>query len=173
MSDELILSELVGKNGTFDPMSVDTSQIRTLSSAMPMDGNIDVNNAEVLATKYLRGADMCGEMLAIATAHVAKMKDAKQRAYNYAFVVKSAEVSTIKTDKMRTAFSELDDDYQDACHSFNEAYAFVKWIDSKYGSFNKMHYMCRKILDRGYDHERMSNFNQKIDEESDADFWSE
>jgi len=172
MSEELVLNDLIGKNGSFDPMAVDTSQIRSLSSAMPADGNIDANNAEVLATKYLKGADMCGEMLAIATAHAANKKDAKQRAYNYAFVVKSSETSTIKTDKMRTAFAELDDEYQDACSRYNEAYAFVKWIDSKYGSFNKMHYMCRKILDRYYEHEKMSGFNGKSNDDDDEDFWA-
>ena len=41
---------------SIDPMNIDTSEIKALSDAMPKDGNIDLNNAEVLATKYLRGA---------------------------------------------------------------------------------------------------------------------
>lgn len=155
----------VGDLYSLDPSKLDTSEIKELSNAMPKDGNIDLNNAEVLATKYLRGADRCGELMAIATAYVSKTKDAKQRAYNTAFLVKSADHKHIKTDKMRVAFAELDDDYQDACEEHNKALMFAKWVESKYNSFNKMHYMCKKILDRGYDHERQTGFNTPVIEE--------
>jgi len=145
----------ISSQNTFDPMNIDTTEIQTLSRAMPMDGNIDVNNAEVLAVKYLRGADMCGEMLAIATAHVARTKSKKDIAYNRAFL-KHRNDKTVKTDKMRTALAEIDDDYIETCNRYNEALAFGKWIDAKYSSFIKMHYMCRNILKRGYEHENAS-----------------
>ena len=156
----------VGDLYQLDPSNIDTSEIKELSNAMPKDGNIDTNNAEILATKYLRGSDKCGELMAISVAYVSKTKDAKQKAYNYAFLVKSAEHKHIKTDKMRVAFAELDDDYQIACEDYNKALMFAKWIESKYSSFNKMHYMCRKILDRGYEGERASSWNGNVIEEN-------
>lgn len=138
---------------------LDTTEIKELSEAMPKDGNIDLNNAEVLATKYLRGADLCSELIAIATIQVGAAKDDKQRAYNYAFAVKSQQHPHLKTDKMRIAFAELDEDYEAACGRFNEASAFYKWINAKHESFIRMHYLCKKILERGYSHERASSWD--------------
>jgi len=150
---------IIGSENDFDPMALDTTEIRELSNAMPKDGNIDINNAEVLATKYLRGADLCGELMAIATAYVSRTKDAKQKAYNQAFLIKSAMNKNIKTDKMRVAFAELDEDYLKACEDYNKSIAFSKWVESKYSSFNKMHYLCKKILERAYSHEKAAGWN--------------
>jgi len=151
---------------TFDPLTINTSDIQELSNAMPKDGNIDVNNAEVLATKYLRGSDLCGELIAMATAHVAKTDKEKKKAYNVAFLIKSQENKNLKTDKMRVAFAELDDDYLEACDEYNKAIAFKTWVDSKYSSFIKAHYMCKTIMKRGYDHERASSWNGIIEDDT-------
>jgi hypothetical protein len=164
------VGEILGSN-KFDPMTLDTTEIKELSNAMPKDGNIDINNAEVLATKYLRGADLCGELIAIATAYVSRTKDAKQRAYNQAFLIKSAMNKNIKTDKMRIAFAELDDDYTNACEDYNKAVAFSKWVESKYSSFNKMHYLCKKILERAYSHEKAAGWNGAPQVENDNEGW--
>ena len=106
--------------------------------------------------------------MAVATAFVARTKDAKQKAYNYAFLVKSSENKNIKTDKMRVAFAELDDEYQNACDDYNKAIAFHKWVDSKYNSFNKSHYLCKKILERSYAHEGASGWNGKPIDDDDT-----
>ena len=158
--------DLIGEE--FSPLDVDTSEIRALSSAFPKDGNIDTNNAEVLATKYLRGADICGELFAIAAAHVAKAKTKKDIAYNKAFV-KNMDDKKIKTDKLRAAMAEIDNDYIDACNKYNENLAFAKWINSKYDSFNKMHYLCKKILERGYAHEQASKWNGSLEDEDEKE----
>jgi hypothetical protein len=165
------VGKILGAGAKFDPMALDTTEIKELSNAMPKDGNIDVNNAEALATKYLRGADLCGELIAIATAYMSRTKDAKQRAYNQAFLVKSAENKGIKTDKMRVAFAELDDDYQNACEDHNKALAFSKWVESKYSSFNKMHYLCKKILERAYSHEKAAGWNGSPQVADDNESW--
>jgi len=167
--NKLTVRDLIGVE--FNPLDIDTSEIRELSNALPADGNIDLNNAEVLATKYLRGADICGEMLAIATAHVAKAKTKKNIAYNRAFV-KYKDDKKIKTDKLRAAMAEVDDDYIDACNRYDEVLAFAKWINSKYDSFNKMHYLCKKILDRGYMHEKAASWNSSLDlDDEDNETW--
>jgi len=165
MSESLTVRDLLNGGGqSFDPMDIDLSEIKALSGAIPRDGNIDTNNAEVLATKYLRGADMCAELLAIATAHAQKSDTLKKKAYGDAALNKSAKAG-VKTDKSRAWFAETDDDYIEASNRYSEAIAFVRWINNKYDSFNKMHYMCKKILDRGYTHERMAGFNGSVDSE--------
>lgn len=170
MSNKLTVRELLngGSTGKFDPLSIDTSEIRDLSNAMPKDGNIDVNNAEILAVKYLRGADVCAELLAIATAHVNKTKHLKELTYSKAFL-RSRDDKTIKTDKMRSALADVDDDYINACNAFNEAIAFRQWVDAKYKIFNTMHYMCKNILQRAYDHERASSYVGSLPDSSESD----
>jgi hypothetical protein len=159
----LTVGDMLGKDiENFNPMKIDTSEIKELSDAMPKDGNIDLNNAEVLATKYLRGADMCSELLAIATAYVAKTDTMKRKAYSYAAMVKASE-KNIKTDKGRAWFADCDDDYISASNKHAEAVAFCKWLDGKMDSFSKMHYHLKKILERGYTHERMSSFNGDVE----------
>lgn len=82
--------DLLADNSTgFDPMNISTDEIKALSNALPKDGNIDLNNAEVLATKYLRGADLCAEFLAIAIAYAQKSDTLKKKAYSNAALVKS------------------------------------------------------------------------------------
>lgn len=155
----LTVRELLnGGSEGFDPMSIDTSEIKRLSNAIPKDGNIDLNNAEVLATKYLRGADICAELLAIATAFAQKTEALKKKAYSEAALVKSKDAG-IKTDKSRAWFAEMDDNYIQAHNNHAEALAFVKWISSKYDSFIKAHYLCRNIVKRGTDHEGASGWN--------------
>jgi len=165
----ITVGDILRSDSKFDPMELDTSEIRELSNSMPKDGNIDLNNAEVLATKYLRGADLCGELLAMAIAYSSKTKDEKQRAYNQAFLVKSSNIGSIKTDKMRVAYAELDSEYSEACEKYNKAAAFKIWIESKKDSFIKAHYLCRNILKRGYEHENASNWNgSPVKEEEDG-----
>jgi hypothetical protein len=69
---------------------------------------------------------------------------------------------------MRAAFAEIDEEYLEACEKYAEAIAFAKWVNGKYDSFNKMHYMCKKVLDRGYTHERASNFGGSPDPSGDG-----
>ena len=164
----ITVGEVLGIEKKFDPMDLDITEIKELSNALPKDGNIDINNAEILATKYLRGLDVCGELAAAAIAHVSKTKDIKQQAYNRAFLIKSSEHKNIKTDKMRVAFAELDNDYMSACVVYNRASAFAKWIDSKCKSFEKMHYLCKKLLDRAYVNESASSWNPTIIEKEDS-----
>jgi hypothetical protein len=86
---------------------------------------------------------------------------------------------------MRILYADQDEEYLNTCEVYNQATAFIKWVSSKYDSFNKMHYMCKKILDRGYVHERMSNFNgttefennveeeaKKVNKEDDEEWWN-
>ena len=160
MSEALTVRELLNGSGVaaFDPLSIDTSEIRALSASIPKDYSIDINQVEILANKFLRGADMCSELLAIASCHASKCDTAKKKAYSYAAMVK-ATAAGIRTDKARAMFADGDDDYIDACNKCAESQAFVKWIDSKYSSFVRAHYMMKEMLKRNYSHEQASGFN--------------
>lgn len=147
---------------SFDPLSIDTSEIKALSKSIPKDGNIDLNRAEILATKFLRGSDLCSEVMAIAVSYVGKTESDKKRAYSNAALIKSVAAGH-KTDKARAWFADMDDEYIDACNKHNTAVAFVEWIEGKYKSFEKMHYLCKLILTRGYAHERQGNWAGSID----------
>ncbi len=165
MSKSLTVRELLnGGDKKFDPMDIDLSGIKVLSEALPKDGNIDLNNAEVMATKYLKGADMCAELLAIATAYAQKSDTLKKKEFGEAALVRSLKAG-IKTDKSRAWYADTDEQYIEACNRYSEAIAFARWVSNKYESFIRIHYLCKKILDRGYAHEKTGNFNESTDDE--------
>lgn len=151
-------------------MALDTTEIKKLSNLVPRDGNIDVGIASNLATRFLRGADTCSDLVSLATLWVGRAKDTKQKTLNYAFLVKSSEDKNIKTDKMRMAFAELDEDYQAACEKYNECYAFLKWITSKQESLIKAHYLCRRILDGNAQHEQAAGWSGSSPDDDGGDW---
>jgi hypothetical protein len=165
---DLTVRELLNVDGVgdkdFSPLDINTSEIRTLSGAMPKDGNIDLNNAEILATKYLRGADICAELTAIAVAYVQKTDTLKKKAYSIAALENAENYFAGKkpdkmTDKMRMLYADMDEAFLKASENYNQAMAFAKWINGKHESFIRIHYLCRKILDRGYANEKASSWN--------------
>jgi hypothetical protein len=151
----------------FDPLNIDTREIQELSASLPSNGQIDINQAEILAVRFLRGADVCGDLLSIATCHLSKCETEKKRAYSQAALVK-ASASGHKTDKAKAWFAECDQDYIDAANKHSEALAFVKLIASKHESFIRAHYSAKKLLDRYYGHEKTASFigsNEKLAQE--------
>lgn len=147
-----------------DPLDINIDEIKDLSNLIPRDGHIDLNIAEELATKFLRGMDLCSELSAMCLAEQTKRQDEKARAYNRA-IIKTANQPGLKTDKMRTAFAEVDQEYIDAQNELNKIKAFSKFIDGKFNSFKAAHYLCKNMLDRGYGHERASNWNGSLRED--------
>lgn len=171
MSDKSLTVKELFDSDNFSPMDIDLSEIKKLSDALPKDGNIDINNAEVLATKYLRGADLCSELAAIAIAYAQKTDTLKKKAFSEAALVKAIKAG-VKTDKSKAWYAEMDEDYIEAANKHSEAAAFVKWINNKYDSFVKMHYLCKKVLDRGYAHEKAASWNgSNVDSEMEDDTW--
>ena len=162
MNDKaLTVGELLS-GGNVSPMQIDTSEIKELSNCLPKDGQIDLNQAEILATRYLRGADICAELLAIGTNYAARMDTLKKKAYSEAALIR-APAAGMKTDKSKCLYAEMDEEFIKASNRYSEALAFVKWIASKHESFIRAHYMCKKMLDRGYDHERADSWNGTLE----------
>lgn len=163
MTKHLTVRELLNSDSVdFDPMTLDTTELKELAESIPRDGNIDMNNAEVLATKFLRGADVCSELVSIATAYVGKTDAEKKRAYGYAATVKASKAG-IKAAATRGWFADQDEEYIRASNKHSEAQAFLKWVNGKLDSFTRGHYLCKKILDRAYPHEKMANWNGSIE----------
>ena len=166
-----------GINGEFDPMNINTHEVQEIASMLPKDGQIDINMAEILATKYLYAANLCTNIMGIFTAYVGKLETQKKKAYSRAALVKSKDAG-IKTDKSRAWFAEMDDDYVNACNKCDDAKGFLKWASSMHESFLRSHYMCKDLLKREYDQERsvswegdtekVMNFDKK--HESDDDY---
>lgn len=174
MNKALTARELLGANiQEFDPLDVDTSEIRAFSAMIPADGQLDINQCEILATKSLRMADLCSELLSIATCYVSKMETERKRCYSQAALVKSAAAG-IKTDKSKSWFAESDEDYIAASNKYSEGVALVKWISSKYDSAIRLHYNCKVMLTRNYSHEQASGFNcstDKVGQEQNPNSW--
>lgn len=146
------------ESSQINPLDIDTSEIRALTSSLPQSNQIDINMAEIVATKALRISDLCSELMAIVSCHVSKLETEKKRLYSQAALVKAVEFGH-KTDKARCLFAESDAEYISACNKYSEAQAMLKWIGAKYDGAIRLHYNCKKMLDREYSHERASGFN--------------
>ncbi|MFA5024036.1 MAG: hypothetical protein WC523_03730 [Patescibacteria group bacterium] len=149
---------------TFDPMDIDLSEIKELSNSLPKDGSIDINQAEILATKYLRGADLVSELLSIATAYCQKTETEKKKKYSEAALIR-AVAAGMKTDKSKCLYAEMDSEFVEASNKHSEALAFLKWLSSKYDSLLKAHYLCKQMLARHYSHEQADSWNGSAEQD--------
>lgn len=137
----------------FDPEKIDVTEIRELTDAIPPDGNVDMAIAEVLATRFLRGADRCSEILAQLTWWEAKKDDEKRRALAKAALVTAAEKG-LKTATEKRTYAEGDSEYLKACEAANRAKAMKQWFKNKHESLVSAHYLMKEIAKGGRFHQR-------------------
>lgn len=140
---------------TFDPEKIDVSEITELTKSIPSDGNVDIAIAEVLATKFLRGADRCSEFLAKFTWWEAKTADDKGRAFAYASLVTAANKG-LKTAIEKKTYADGDEAYLKACEISNRAKAMKQWFKNKQESFITAHYLMKEIAKGGKVHQKAS-----------------
>jgi hypothetical protein len=88
------MGEVMGFSN-FDPEAIDVSEIQALSESIPRDGHVDLAMAPVLACKFLRGADICGELLAILSWWCAKKDDMKKLAVKVYKALDLTEPATV------------------------------------------------------------------------------
>jgi hypothetical protein len=139
----------------FDPERIDISEIRELTEAIPRDGNVDVAVAESLATRFLRGADRCAEILAQLTWWEAKADDEKRRVLAHASLVTAAQKG-LKTATERRTYAEGDLEYLKACEASNRAKAMKQWFKNKHDSLVSAHYLMKDIAKGARPHQRAS-----------------
>jgi hypothetical protein len=137
----------------FDPEKIDISEIKELTDAIPKDGNVDVAIAESLATKFLRGADRCAEILAQLTWWEAKMEDEKRHAIAKASLVTAAQKG-LKTATDRRTYADADPECLKACEASNKAKAMKQWFKNKHDSLVSAHYLMKDIAKGGRSHQR-------------------
>lgn len=144
MVEQIALESLLGIEG-FDPLKIDVSEIQSLSEQVPKDGNIEINNAEVLAVKFLRGADSCSNLLGKIDLWSGNKKTEKDQAIGVAaHKLMEQKIPSTSIDKR---YKE-DENYVIACNAFTNAEAVKKWLERKYDNLIRAHHMCKDIQKR-------------------------
>ena len=137
----------------FDPDKVDVSEIKELTDCIPKDGNVDTAIAEVMATKFLRGADRCAEFLSIFTWWTAKKDDEKRHVLSQAYHVTAVQKG-FKTATDKKVYAEGDEEYMKACEASNRAKAMKQWFQNKHESLVSAHYLMKEISKGDRQHQR-------------------
>jgi hypothetical protein len=151
MADKTTLSDVL-QFETFDPTQLDVSEIQRMTASIPADGNVDINIAENLATKFLRGADRCSELLSILTWWAARKEDEKRHVYSTKFF--EAPAHGHKTAAAKKAWAEGSQEYLDACDKANKAKAMKQWVQNKHESMVSAHYLMKHIAKGGHPAQR-------------------
>jgi hypothetical protein len=144
---------------SFNPEKIDVSEITELTESIPKDGNVDTTIAEVLATKFLRGADRCSEILAQLTWWESKMDDEKRHAFSTAMLVTAAQKG-LKTATEKKAYADGDAEYLKVCEVSNRAKAMKQWFKNKHESLVSAHYLMKDIAKGGRTHQRAGQFDE-------------
>lgn len=144
---------------SFDPMGLDITYIQETIREIPEDGFIDINNAERLATKFLRCADYTADLLSKAF-HYFGQKSTEQRSAKSAAIYKKIyEKVTPTVAKEAYADEPL---YVKASNEQVTAEALTKWLEEKYQNLIKAHILCKTILSRYMPGERASSWQGNV-----------
>lgn len=127
----------------FDPLNVNIGYIAETIDLLPADGHIDIHQAEELATRFLRCADYCSDLVAQATHFMAVQET----------LVKSARADAIEnkiaSGVSATAAKELfgnDEVFIKISRQHATAAAWQDWLQNKYQNLLKAHHHCKEIM---------------------------
>ncbi len=139
----------------FDPLEIDTSYIEETCKKIPKDGSLDLNEAEKLATTFLRCSDSCGETLstlALYRGHQgALLKSSKAKAI-------AKKISEGMTQTLAREAYYDDKDFLEATARFNQAEAAYQWFEQKYQNLLKAHVLCKDIFKLHKGNEQLSGW---------------
>jgi len=127
----------------FDPMNVDVTYISETLDRIPKDGTIDINEAECLATIFLRCADYCDNLFAQAIRY-AGYTDAKKRSEK-ANAIERKIGQKVAGTIARETYSN-DPQFEQSCDRATDAQAFLTWITQKRDNLIKAHVLCKDLL---------------------------
>lgn len=142
----------------FNPLDIEIGEFKDLTDSMPRDANIDIANAEKLASGFLRAADRCSEILSTLILLEGRAKSRVNTVKNRLYLEASQEGH--KTVKERQAYSESHDDFVSATNSYDEAYAVRKFFEAKQKWFIDAHYLMKQRLREEYRHQTASGFSE-------------
>lgn len=145
----------------FDPMGLDITYIQETIREIPEDGFIDINNAERLATKFLRCADYTADLLS-KSFHYFGYKSTEQKSAKSAAIYKKIYEKVTPT-VAKEAYAD-DPLYIKASNEQVTAEALTKWLEEKYQNLIKAHILCKTILSRYMPGERASSWQGNVSE---------
>lgn len=146
----------------FDPMGLDITYIQETIREIPEDGFIDINNAERLATKFLRCADYTADLLSKAFHYFGHKSTEQKSAKSSAIYKKIYEKITPTVAKEAYADDVL---YIKASNEQVTAEALTKWLEEKYQNLIKAHILCKTILSRYMPGERANSWQGNVTED--------
>jgi hypothetical protein len=147
----------------FNPLDIEIEEFKDLADAMPRDANIDIANAEKLASRFLRAADRCSEILSTLILLEGRAKSNLGTTKNRLYLQASQEGH--RTVKEREAYAESHEEFIVASNSYNEAYAVRKFFEAKQKWFIDAHYLMKQRLKDEYRHQVASSFSETSGEE--------
>lgn len=142
----------------FDPLNIEVNEFKELANSMPKDANIDIPNAEKLASRFLRAADRCSEILSTLVLWEGKKKAELGKTKSTLFLAASSEGH--RTVKDREAYAESHDDYIAASEEYLKALAMKKFFELKQKWFVEAHHLMKQRLRGEYKHQKASGFSE-------------
>lgn len=139
----------------FDPMDLDVTYIQSTVEQIPQDGVIDINMAEELATIFLRCADFCGDLLA-QSARYSGERETQKRAQKSASVYRKIKEKVTPT-VAKEAYAD-DDQYIKAANQATAAESLLKWLEEKHANLIRAHILCKNLLARHSETERVNSW---------------
>lgn len=161
MADKLTIRRHLDLDN-FNPLDIEIDEFKELTDSMPRDANIDIANAEKFASKYLRAADRCSEILSTLFLLEGRAKSNLNTTKNKLFLQASQE--GYKTVKDKQAYAESHDDFIQATNKYDETYAVRKFFESKQKWFIDAHYLMKQRLREEYKHQNASGFSETSDD---------
>jgi len=153
--DKRILTGDILSVKDFDPMGLDITYIQNTIKEIPEDGLIDINNAERLATIFLRCADYCADLVARSARFFGHKETLQKSAKTGAIYKKIKEKITPTVAK--EAYAD-DDAFIKASNETTDAEALLRWLTEKHGNLIKAHILCKNILTRHVATEKASGW---------------
>jgi len=143
MSEKQVLVGDLLKIDGFDPMNVNVSYIQQTTNLIPADGSIDLNEAEKLATVFLKCADYCGDLMAQAVRYFG-YTDAEKKSEKASSIERKVEAKMPATTAKET-FSN-DPKFVTASNKNTDAQAFLTWVTQKQENLIRAHVLCKDLL---------------------------
>lgn len=165
---------LISSLNDYDPMKVDTYFVEVACDKIPKDGQIDINEAEQLATVFLEAADKITDEISRCSAYVglceAERRDCKSSA------IDGRITGTTGPKVAATVAQQLygnDADYRAAHERQALGDAFLDWLRTKFRNLMAAHVLCKDIMKIHHAGREQGNWRSvrphDIDDEPDYD----
>lgn len=123
-------------------------EIIAISRSIPENVNgLDSLAATDLANKFLKGQDMCGELLSLAVSYELKMSAITDATFSEAILVR-AKAAGIGNATERKIFGSSDPQYLAANLKLTQAKMFKVLLEEKRNVFGKGHHLMKSLIQK-------------------------